>query len=156
MVAKRAACRYHFTRTSLELSEILRCQAPAADLSKAALDELAAELFRCIGQRCPSMTNASRRRRRLFGGFFLLSGLVLLTFGDLSIRPSMVWKSKLLGPCAALYGLGGLVYPPSVPDPKPEGGVVAAVSLSGSRRYAIGFVLGCIGLAIGAYLAFVE
>jgi hypothetical protein len=102
------------------------------------------------------MTTASRRRRRLFGGFIMLCGLVLLTLGDLSIRPSMVWKSKLLGPCAALYGLGGLVYPPSVPDLKPEGGAVAAVALAGSRPYAIGFILGCIGLAIGAYLAFVH
>jgi hypothetical protein len=100
------------------------------------------------------MTSASRYRRRAFGGLFFLGGAVLLVLVDQATPTGLAWKCKLCAPMMVLVGLGGLAYPPSVPDPRPEGGAIAAVSLLGSRSYAIGLILGVIGFCIGAYWAF--
>jgi hypothetical protein len=64
---------------------------------------------------------ASRNRRWMLAGVFLVIGLFFVAIiGD--VPPQKAWRFKLIAPMATLFGLGGLIYPASIPDPRPEAG----------------------------------
>lgn len=100
------------------------------------------------------MQATSRLRRRL-----LASGLIALALAVfwISQQPFVFeFKAKFVlasAPGALLLGIAGMIYPKTLPDPRPPAAVVAA-SEAGSIALVAGAVLYFIGFGIGVWWIF--